>query len=380
MELYLHIGTEKTGTSSVQNFFTANRELLSRKGILYPETPGKKNHTGLTGAAQESSRGGTLRILLGLRTADDVEQYRRELIAGLQSEFASRTFHTVVMSNEHCSSRLLADEEISWLKDAFAPHFDRMRIVVYLRRQDDFLLSTYSTAVKSGVKSRLGVPPEHIIESRYNYWELLSRWARVFGRENILCRKFERSALKNGDVVDDFLSVTGTDVSDKFERPEDVNESLDAETLEYLRLFNAHVPRFAKKEVNTSRSNIVGVLSKLSNGPLVTLPDGKLEEFMNLFRDTNRKVADEYFGGARAGAGDALFEPRSDKRARATQASLSVERAVEIGAFVWQEKQAQYERAAAKVQALKTGRGIGPKLKGDRPARAGAAHRRTKST
>ena len=373
LELYLHIGTEKTGTSSVQNFFSANRELLSRRGILYPEAPGPKNHSGLTVAAQHISNGGSLRILFNLHSEKEVEQYRRKLVAGLESEYASRPFTTVVMSNEHCSSRLLDDAEVAWLQNALAPHFEKIRVVVYLRRQDDFLLSTYSTSVKSGATYKLDIPPQHILENRYDYWTLLSRWARVFGRENIICRKFERSALKNGDVVDDILSVTGIEPSDRFDRPEDANESLDAETLEYLRLFNAHVPRFSKKQPNSARANIVGVLSKMSTGPLVTLSGGRLQEFMDLFRESNRKVASEYFGGAREGGGDPLFESRSDSRERVAQTSLSTERAVEIGAFLWQQKQAQVERAVTKVKALKAAGATGATRGVRKHARSGSA-------
>ena len=36
--LFLHIGRHKTGTTSLQNFFSEKKELLSERGILYPET------------------------------------------------------------------------------------------------------------------------------------------------------------------------------------------------------------------------------------------------------------------------------------------------------------------------------------------------------
>ncbi|HZZ80281.1 MAG TPA: hypothetical protein VFE62_17345, partial [Gemmataceae bacterium] len=211
MELYLHIGTEKTGTSSVQNFLAANRARLAHMGILYPETPGAKNHTGLAAAAQDVTDTGPLRKTLGLQNRNDVEAYRAKLIEGLKEEYRGGAFKTVIMSNEHCSSRLLRDEEVQWLKDILAPHFEKIRIVVYLRRQDDYLLSIYSTAVKSGSVRPLEVPPLRSAAARYDYWPFLSRWARVFGRDAIVCRKFERATLKNGDVIDDLLSVIGVE-------------------------------------------------------------------------------------------------------------------------------------------------------------------------
>lgn len=370
MDLYLHIGTEKTGTSSVQNFFGANRELLARKGILYPETPGHKNHTGLAAAAQNLSDIGPLRKTIGLRSREDIEQFRLRLIAGLEDEYRSRDFKTVVMSGEHCSSRLLQDEEVQWLKDILSPHFDTIKIVAYLRRQDDYLLSIYSTAVKSGGTFALGIPPQRSIETRYDYWPFLSRWARVFGRDAIVCRKFERETLKNGDVVDDLLSIAGIEIDPGFERPGVANESLDAETLEFLRLFNEHVPRFVDNRVNPARANILALLNRISTGPLIALPDEQLAQFMGMFEESNKKVALEYFGGARNVPGDPLFEPRSDSRKRTPPIKLSVERAVEIGAYLWQEKQTQFERAKSREQ-----RDGGRRKRNVNPVRNLAGHR-----
>jgi len=350
VELYLHIGTEKTGTSSVQNFFGNNREFLARAGVLYPETPGHRNHTGLAGAAIEVSTRGALRKTLGIKTDQDVEDLRARLVSGLAAEISSRPFKKAVMSGEHCSSRLLSDGEVGWLKDVLAPHFAKIYIVVYLRRQDDFLLSTYSTGVKSGSQRRLDIPPQEVIQNRYDYWGLVSRWARVFGKEQIICRKFERGALKSGDIVEDILAVTGIEASPAFDRPQDANESLDADSLEFLRLFNAHVPRFVRGEINPARANVIGLLSQMSSGPLVTLSDPQLREFMGFFEESNRKVAMEYFGGARSGPGDALFEPRADTRPRTAPVTLSPERAVEISAYLWQQKQEQVDRAVERAK------------------------------
>lgn len=353
MELILHIGTEKTGTTSVQNFFRTNRDKLAKRGILYPLAPGQRNHTGLAAAAQEVSKRDPLRKTAGLKTDEHVRKFRGKLLADLEREANARPFKLAVMSNEHCSSRLLEDEEVVWLRDKLAKLFSKIRIVVYLRRQDDFLLSTYSTSVKSGGMQPLALPTERKVQIRYDHWDLLSRWERVFGRENIVCRRFEKSALKNGDIVDDFLDAVGIDPAPVYEKPENVNESLDGQSLEYLRLFNKFVPRFAQGDLNPVRGNIADMLSRYSDGPLLTLPEQELADFQASFADSNRRVAEEYFGGARTDSDDPLFERRSDKRARVHHAPLTVERAVELGALLWQEKQAQVNRIA---QKLKEGR------------------------
>jgi hypothetical protein len=357
VNLYLHIGTEKTGTTSIQKFFRSNRELLRRRGVLYPVTPGNENHTGLTVAALELARHGPLRKIRGIHSPEEARKFRADFVDQLAGEFQVGEFHTVVMSGEHCSSRLLDDGEVQWLKDFLSRHFEQIKIVVYIRRQDDYLLSTYSTAVKSGATVPLQIPGEETIENRYDHWRLISRWARIFGRENIICRKYEKSALRSGDVVEDFLFAAGLESGPDYVRPDNVNESLDAEMLEFLRLFNRHIPRFAKKSLNPNRDNIVRLLSKMSRGPLITLDEAELARFMGLFAESNRRVAVEYFGGARTDSDDPLFERRTDSRPRRSDAELSVERAVEICAGLWLEKQAQLDRAQERVRSMTGGEG-----------------------
>jgi hypothetical protein len=353
VDLFLHIGTEKTGTTSVQKFFKANRELLKRNGIVYPAAPGNQNHTGLAASAQDDEKRGPLRKSLGIKNRADVLRFRAEMLTELAAELSERPYKTAFMSGEHCSSRLLDDVEVQWLKDELGKFFDKMHIIVYIRRQDDYLLSTYSTSVKSGSTNPLRIPPDRTIEQRYDHWDMLQRWARVFGRDKVICRKFERATLKSGDIVDDVMDIAGIDPALGFERPEDVNEALDAETLEFLRLFNKFVPRFEGKDLNPVRDNIVPLLSKVSSGPLVTLGEDELDRFMALFRGSNAKVADEYFGGPISGSDNPLFKPRSDKRERTRQVVLTPERAVELCAWLWQEKQAQVDRIAERAKKNK---------------------------
>ena len=356
MKLYLHIGTEKTGTTSVQKFFRVNRDLLAENAILYPVTPGDQKHQGLAVAALRLSKLGEMRKTFGIRTPDEARKFRDDLVSGLTKEFSSKPYKTVVISSEHLSSRVLDDEEVQWLKDFLSPFFEEITIIVYIRRQDDYLLSTYSTSVKSGVTYLLDMPTEQIVENRYNHWAMLSRWAGVFGRERIVCRKFERSGMVSGDIVDDFLAIAGIDKSG-YERPEDVNESLDAESLEFLRLFNKHVSQFSQSGANPMRDNLVPLLSKISRGPLLTLPDEDLARFVARFKETNRMVAMEYFGEVRSDSDDPLFEPRSDKRERIQKATLTPERAIEISAWLWQEKQVQLNRIRERIKKRKEGAG-----------------------
>lgn len=51
MKIFLHIGTEKTGTTSVPFFLNKYRDLLSNEGLLYPTAAGGVNSYHLLGIA-----------------------------------------------------------------------------------------------------------------------------------------------------------------------------------------------------------------------------------------------------------------------------------------------------------------------------------------
>ena len=160
-------------------------------------------------------------------------------------------------------------------------------IVVYLRRQDDFLCSTYSTDIKSGSTNHFTLPPNSVGNLRYNYYALLSRWSSVFGRDTVVCRIYDNKLLVNGDVIDDFCHIIGLPISEDLKRPLRVNESLDVKTLEFLRLFNAQVPRFRNGKPSPARGNVVQLLQGISGGPAPTLPLHQMKEFMAQFAGSN---------------------------------------------------------------------------------------------
>ena len=84
------------------------------------------------------------------------------------------------------------------------------------------------------------------------------------------------------------------------------------------------------------RSQLVQALASISNGPLVTLPEDELVKFMGLFTESNEKVAAEYFGEPTEGLDNPLFPARTDGRVRDVYKPLSIDRAVQIAAMLWQ--------------------------------------------
>lgn len=337
MDIILHIGVEKTGTSSIQRFLRLNREMLKRNGILYSAEAGGENHMALAAAAEADEKYDDLRIMRGLNTPAKLRDFRARLSQALAAEAAASGCSTIVFSGEHCSSRLTAAAELDRLAAILGGIGGDIRVIVYLRRQDEFLCSSYSTDVKSGHSGAMRLPPPQLRENRYNFEALLDRWCSVFGREQVICKRYDLSRFRDGDVVNDFAETIGID-PDGYERPKRVNESLDVTTLEFLRLFNLTVPRFRNEKPNKLRGNLIQVLQRFSDGPTPTLPKEQMTEFMEYFRASNANVARKYFEGV-AEEGDPLFGRAQSGADRAEMRPIDADTAVALAGRLWEHQQ-----------------------------------------
>ncbi len=86
------------------------------------------------------------------------------------------------------------------------------KLVYYARRQDQMLASMHSNR-DPGRDGRPTVMRLSVYESKGHYYfdhaAVCDLWAGEFGRQNLVCRIFERDRLTNGDIVDDFSTATG---------------------------------------------------------------------------------------------------------------------------------------------------------------------------
>jgi hypothetical protein len=207
--LILHIGLSKTGSSSIQRVLAEQRPAMRAQGAYLPFSPGWANHALLPAACVRD-----LKILWGyhpatwegLTPAVRIARFRDEFAAEMQSLPAD--VERVVITAEQIGGVLRHQDEVARLADMLRPFFDPIRVVVYLRRQDQHATSAYSEWLRGGVLREPGLPeggPEKHPE--YDYGSLLARWGDIFGDDAILPRIFDRSRLLDGDVVADFLDI-----------------------------------------------------------------------------------------------------------------------------------------------------------------------------
>ena len=237
------------------------------------------------------------------------------LARDIQAEIDEASPARLLFSNEHCSSRLHSVEEVQRLKTFLDRFGDEFAVLVYLRRQDEFLLSTYSTSVKSGSVKPFTMPKGRKLHARYDYRVLLELWGGVFGNAAMRPRLFQPSAWTGGDLLTDFCDAAELDLTER-EAP-NRNLSLSAEGLELLRLIN-------KQSGGERDGSVVRAAGELTQGPRLSLSTDARRDFMRHFEDSNRWVAETFFGR------DELFEEVRDGLPETLPPDISPERFGEL--------------------------------------------------
>jgi len=291
-QCWLHIGTEKTGSTSIQKFLAQNRTTLLARGWLYSDTAGVLAHHSLVAYGLDDERHDDTRRTGGVGDRISLDVFRRQLIDSLHDEIAASGAATLILSNERLATRLNRPTEIARLRALCDQLAQNTKIVVYVRNQADFLVSRYTNVIWESGTAEFAFPARTAIA---DYKLLLDRWSEVFGRETVIVRRFEPAGFLDGDLIDDFASAIGLD-NKGLQRPPRANPSLDAESLAFLRGFNRRLPHALSARIQPFRGAIVRVLQRHRGGTKFVIPREQAERIEAAYRESNERVSADYFG------------------------------------------------------------------------------------
>lgn len=301
MKLILHIGTEKTGTTSIQKYLYQNRDLLEENGIYIPKSFGNINHRSIPGYCKRSDKFDDFHIASGILTKEERKSFEKEFENSIKNEFKTipKHIHTVIISSEHFHSRLLFQDEIDNVKKLFEPFFKEIKIVVYLRRQIDLATSLYSTELKSGnvvPEINIFIKKRCLAQSHYfNYEKFLSLWECTFGKENLEIKLFDKEKFYENNLILDFSFFAFGELLENIRQslvfPEKENESLTPLGQEILLLLNEK----KAKESFDKYNSIANKINHLYRG------EGKHPNYelaidvMNIYAESNQQIQKKYF-------------------------------------------------------------------------------------
>lgn len=332
MTLYFHVGLGKTGSTSIQTFLEINDQALRERGFVVPTTAGRRNHRRFAMYAADDHVISNLRRAKGYTTVEKIQKFRARFREEFLAEAATWPAGSTVLVTSEQTSQLRTPSALQRLKDLLDEAGQQTKIIIYFRRQDGMIVSEYSQFIKGGKTSTLQEEIDIAAGRRtYNYYTTALSWAKVFGKENIIVRPFERSQMVNGDVVADYLAAIGISDLSPYRQVEEQNRSLDIHVIEFLRHLNRHVPRWAQSGRNPGRTGLANVLEAISDGPKPRLSAAQAEAFMKHFETTNGQLAREFLGRE---DGRFFIDGFNSQSASSIQ-ELTLDKAIELTALMW---------------------------------------------
>jgi len=337
LKCYLHIGTEKTATTTLQSFFHLNRSILCKQGVLYTQSAGLENNIDLCLAAYNINRRDEFTSQRNINNDNELLSFQEFTIKKLKYEISNFDSNIIVFSSEHFHSRLTTLDEIKRLRKILNVDLglEDIKVIVYLRDPVDLACSLYSTEIMAG--STANPPMPHESQAYFhlcNHENTLKNFSNVFGNQSIYPKLFDNT-FKNFSIIDDFLNTINVNKQKNFKIPPNKNERLSATGIALLKKVNDIVPVYDGDQINPIRENIMEYVCTFFSDKKYIFPKELCQQYEVAFQDSNEWVRSNYFSDK-----DILFarkEREENEEIRICEADLV--RVSKLIARIWIDKQ-----------------------------------------
>lgn len=294
--LYLHIGTPKTASTAIQNFCFENREVMQKHGYFYPIMDFSFSHV-------SKYRNGHF-LDCWIKDEENQRVFEKEdaiLDEGLDKIIEFFEEHdTIVLSDESIWNRGFYLECKCWqrLKERLIDKGITVKVIVYLRRQDEFIFSWWNQQIKEGWAKESW---EELINGkkyiRLNYYDEIAHISEYVGKENIIVRIFDKTQFTGGTIYSDFMDAIHLEYSEEYNVTKSIrNESFSKNCVEIKRVLNivqgsddSQNEYFRKLLTDISANNT-------TDRSFGMFSEEEMLQFMELYREGNCRVAKEYLG------------------------------------------------------------------------------------
>lgn len=214
--VYLHIGMPKTATSTLQSILAGNHDRLLGNGVLYPKylRNGDAHHLLVTDLLEKHQGRSMPDIWYGSKARGAAWDSLLAEIGQHQSNIESVIISSELFFGQANHMQRILEDVSEYLRG------HEVRVIVYLRRQDQLYSSFYNQDVK-GVR-QWGHSAYQFYQThqlfQQDYHQMLATWSSVFGKKHMIIRPFEVEQWPNGDIVQDFCSLVDVEALVSTER------------------------------------------------------------------------------------------------------------------------------------------------------------------
>lgn len=200
--VYLHFGSDKTGSTTLQEHLDKNRSKnIERYNLYYaPE----RWHPFLASYMSGSD------LNFGFNVETD--QNNKEIVVNRDNQYIDKLKKSISLAENNSvyvisfeGFHQLSEESMKNLKVFFENYTDDLKVIYYLRPPVSYAVSAISQCIRTG--RRIGDHPPVQPYKRY-----INKFINVFGDKNLILKKFERKLLFKNDIVCDFYNLLGLDL------------------------------------------------------------------------------------------------------------------------------------------------------------------------
>ena len=314
MKAIVHIGAPKTGSSTIQEFLFNNTAPMAVQGFRF-----QRNVEG-RGSQFEYPLAALASIDKLLPGAEEQTRYsstdlatHKATGAAIEAELAANRAKwsepVALFSSEHIYPWLKSVKSMKALDRIFTQHFDHVSYVLYIRNQEDLIVSEYSEILKRGSNQRL----QGLIDQRtisLDHEPRIRMWVEAVGRDRFDLRLLDPTFLQEGDLLTDFAAACGFSL-DGLAIPPRINESLSAPAAECLRSLNERIPQLLHNaRPNPLRFGLVSQLMQLTpeDAPKLALSPDQRGQIMSGVAEANERLRADFFP-----ARPSLFSPSKER-------------------------------------------------------------------
>lgn len=280
----LHVGPNKTGTTSIQNTLRDNRKTLQDFGYFYPKCGDRSYFIASHFLADPSKIFGNAVHLDG--DPEKINELDKAAINSISEQVNEGNCGTLILSSEWVNC--LNNNELRQLKQYLQSISEQIEIVAYIRDPIKHAASLLqqNVWVEGGVLNVDGLSAGAFS----NLYHMLSN---VFGAEHFTALKFSKSTLKADCVVSDFLTHINLppDALTQIDILRD-NESRSYEALLIADAYSRRVPLKIDGAYNHQRS-IIPIIARV-HGTKFELDQETIDQLRPRFEQEYRFLKDTF--------------------------------------------------------------------------------------
>lgn len=278
---FIHIGTHKTGTTSIQHLLDRTSSSLLQRGYFYPQVGRPEGFSGQHNLAWEIS--GDYRFQNDYGTIDDLIREVKDRSGDVI--LSSEDFECVLYNRSKFSDFLSLLQSSGFL----------VTVILYVRNQIEYLPRIYLTLLHCGLDLAFSEALHSALDcgqfrwrewvAVFDYHDVLNKLGKIQNL-NVIVRSYEQS---RRSICNDFLSTFNLSLRD-LNVDEEPFENLSLPLKDYLRIF------LQNRIGRTLFENEEGALNRMVSPGVkdIRLSPIVRETLLKRFLDSNRRLFLQY--------------------------------------------------------------------------------------